>query len=75
MREVKTTYELLFLLDVKNHLESTLDIVKREIDKSQDLMKSQFGKKTSNRKLKVGDYCYYPPIATRCSCDGKDRVR
>lgn len=52
--EVKTSYH--YVLDLKDRLSSTCELVRNELQKSSDRYKRNFDRKSSNRLFKVGDY-------------------
>lgn len=52
--EVKTSYQ--YVLDLKDRLSSTCELVRHELQKSSDRYKKNYDRKASNRSFKVGDY-------------------
>lgn len=51
--EVKTSYQ--YVLDLKDRLSSTCELVRNELQISSDRYKKNSDRKTSNRSFKVGD--------------------
>ena len=51
--DIKSTYE--YVLDLKDRLEETCKLARKELEKSQSRYKFHFDKKTSDRTFKVGD--------------------
>jgi len=51
--EVRTTYQ--YVLDLRNRLEDTCQLVKESLSKSSDKAKKHFDRKTRMRELQAGD--------------------
>lgn len=52
--DVKTTYQ--YVLDLKERLSSTCELVKNELTKSNEHYKKHYDRKARSRSFKVGDY-------------------
>ena len=52
--DVKTVYQ--YVIDLRERMENTIDIVRKEITKSKDKAKIYYDKHAADRKLDVGDH-------------------